>query len=527
MSEKKVDLMKQWLSFGEYEKADDIANEILDIDFQNAYAWYIKGEVATQLKDINKALKFYKQALECNKTDDEKIKIEVSESLKTISKLYILSIEKSLLGNVGFNLNKNKDDFITNIRNINDRITEICLVGGLLPDDVLQHIPEWIFCSVYATYETLIKRAKKDGRLIAVGGNYDSLKKSLHTLINIGEIVAAKEFCKDKKIKYYKSLIDWTDQLIALSGAVPVISYGKIRYNKTFFNTDKKYLKEIRDTFVLTLENYDYDLAKKYRKKYNRLIKVCLICLSILFVFVVFASLLYGTINIGKKEDVYEEKKYVKTDKQEKFDNDELELDVSYINPECKNEFSNYLKTTEHIYEDYIYVEENEMMGVDFYVYKSRKDGTYISVQQTAPYSIYWSDSMASEAILVWENGEAISNDQKSKRNLAKTIEYLGVEEKYKAVIQESEGMYSYVWRDLGPLQSDCENIEYLEDIYNQYYQVKTVGQQMYAFVEDKEIEYYLNELGIEIIDNRWRWAKVRQGIIYIDDYVDISDSGL
>jgi len=173
------------------------------------------------------------------------------------------------------------------------------------------------------------------------------------------------------------------------------------------------------------------------------------------------------------------------------------------------------------------------MMDSEFdnYLYK---DGFYLTVERDYPYSVYLADNMASEAFLIWENGEPMTSDKKDKIELAEIISGYYAYEQYLAIKLESEGMYSEYWRDLGEFQN-CDEIIYLEEVYNNFYQcMHSARGDCFVYVEDFEIEEQLKSLGVTPIKGHWRWARLSQGHIYLNEYdvkdnnyTDISDLGL
>lgn len=180
---------------------------------------------------------------------------------------------------------------------------------------------------------------------------------------------------------------------------------------------------------------------------------------------------------------------------------------INSVKTESLSELENYLEYYGFSIDDVSYSGTVQIHDKMHYEYKYNDYDSYLYVCSEYPYSIY-TGRPNSHASLSWENGEPITRVQKTKRELAETLYGMAVLEQYNAVIDARQGMYYDEWRDLGELQPDCEEITYLEDFYDQFYQYKYVDGQGYVYMNIQEKGFSSSE---------WIWAYMSQGIIYIE----------
>lgn len=183
--------------------------------------------------------------------------------------------------------------------------------------------------------------------------------------------------------------------------------------------------------------------------------------------------------------------------------------EINDISSICESELENFLAYNEMSMNDITYIEKTQLFNNDekYYCYRFKNYDSCLYICERSPYSIYIGKPY-SNVDLVWENGEPVTVAQKRKEELSEEILDMSVEEQYDIIFEEKFGMYYDEWRDLGELQLDCQELIYLSDFYNQFYQYKYVDNQGYVYVNMTELD------GTE---SKWVWAKVSQGIIYID----------
>lgn len=531
----------------DYEEAEQNADKLIELDSTDYFAWLVKADVLLKKggqTDRIKVFKYYKKAFELQSEYDEvqlnKIKENINKNIYGwVDDLRVYMQSRAFL----FESYTRKNEFINGIENLKKSIKEICFNNVVNEDELNKMLPTLIFNSMKKVRNDLIKKAKNQEQVLArLRDKWNDYKKSISAVITIAEKSIEMEHDIHKKEKMLNILMEWMDERIYLSTHAPFAnSHGNISMNLVlnFNNTEKERLIEQRNRYAEMLAEiqgdglknndivFDNSSGKEVKQKGFKYSKLIAGVLALLLVLI----LIYDISLLLKKEDSVNQspnnsnKIEHKEDRGESIDDEKQETqgngktEAGHIQPTYLIEFKKYLSSVEMSIYDLTYIETLKTEYGYRYCYKINKVSgenslEYIYFDDYAPYSVYYGEP-GSELYLVWENGESITFVQKTKKDICDNLYTMSLQEQYDTIMEEVWGMHSDQWRDLGELQPDCQEIVYLGDFYEQFYQYKEMNQRGYVFINATEIGGQ---------ESTWVWAKTEDGIICFDDSPHIEE---